>query len=395
MRVTKTQLSLAFFLARLLWLCGVPWEGLVAYGDLRHYYALAALPGWPLVHYWAEYPPLFPWLAEGLYRLTGGQEVLFTYLLALLFSAAQALSLWLVADLAAALDLQATGQRTLAYGALTWGLLYTWGQFDPLVVALTLAGVWLWQRRRPQWAALSIALGVLGKWFPLLVLPAWMRERPRVAWRGLLLLSAVTFAAWGGAWLLSPPMTRASLVSQAHKGSWETLWALWDGNLSTGLLGPLEERLDPHAAARPRGAPAQIPPLLTLLPFGLLGLLAWHRFHPQRPDQTLAFIGFTWTLFLLWSPGYSPQWVLYLLPWMLLGLPWPRGGLFSLVLVGLNLVEWPLTLSRGLFPALYWIVPLRTALLLGLAGAFWAHAQPRAKTDPGGRSGGPTKVPLS
>ena len=34
--------------------------------------------------------------------------------------------------------------------------------------------------------------------------------------------------------------------------------------------------------------------------------------------SAIAFLGVTWCLFLIWSPGYSPQWVLYLLPLILL-----------------------------------------------------------------------------
>jgi len=34
--------------------------------------------------------------------------------------------------------------------------------------------------------------------------------------------------------------------------------------------------------------------------------------------QKLALVGWCWCLFLLWSPGWSPQWLLYLLPLVLL-----------------------------------------------------------------------------
>ncbi len=373
----KERAPLGFFVARLVILFSLPWEGLVAYNDLRYYYAFAALPGWPLVHHWAEYPPLIPWLLEGLYRLSGGQEVPFVYALAVLFSAAQAFSLWLVWDLAEDLWPEEAPSRALTYAALTVGLLYSWGYFDPLIVALTLGGVWLWQRQRPWLAGLSVALGILGKWFPLLVGPAWFKERPRVALRSLAGGLVLVALVWLGAWTRSPAMTQASLLSQAHKGSWETPWALLDGNLRTGLFGPLTERFDPQAALRAQGNPPRLAPGLTLIPFLLLGLAAWLRFRPRTPAQSLAFIGLTWTIFLLWSPGYSPQWVLYLLPWALLGLPQRRGVLFGIALVGINLLEWPLALSRGLFEALWWIIPLRTALLVLLALAFWESASPK------------------
>ena len=365
--------TLGFLVARLVWFLSLSWDGLIAYGDLLHYAYFAALPGWPLLDYWAEYPPLFPWLLEGLYRLTVSQ-VTFLYALVALFSLAQGLCLGLVWALAAEIFPSQAGRRALTYAALTVGLLYTWGQFDALVVAFTLGGVYLWHRERPVAAGLLVGLGTLSKWFPLLVLPAWLRRRRRAGRKALLAGSALVLAGWALAWHLSPTMARASLWSQSSKGSWETVWALLDGNLRTGLLGPMSDRLDPGKAAMPQGNPPRISPWVTLLPFGALGLWAWRRFHPQKPAQEMAFVGLTWVLFLLWSPGYSPQWVLYLLPWIVLSLPWERAALFGVTLVLVNLAEWPVALSRGLFAALWWLIPLRTLLIALLGMAFWEAA---------------------
>src|SRR5437899_2402442 len=41
-------------------------------GDIRFYYQMVALSdqGWyPFIHFWTEYPPLFPLLVTGLYRV--------------------------------------------------------------------------------------------------------------------------------------------------------------------------------------------------------------------------------------------------------------------------------------------------------------------------------------
>src|SRR4030067_3701650 len=112
-------------------------------------------------------------------------------------------------------------------------------------------GVWLILKDRPTVGGLVLGFGALVKWFPLMALV--------VAWRGrstkrALLASASALAVilfvLGGLYLVAPDMTTASLRSQLSKGSWETVWALVDGNLGTGNFGPESERADPHLAAQ-------------------------------------------------------------------------------------------------------------------------------------------------
>ncbi len=76
-------------------------------------------------------------------------------------------------------------------------------------------------------------------------------------------------------------------------------------------------------------------------------------------------------LFFLWSPGYSPQWILFLLPLILLSLPVREGILISVVLTLVNLLEWPVMLSRGYFWSLNYLIPLRTSLMILLAFRFY------------------------
>ncbi len=73
-------------------------------------------------------------------------------------------------------------------------------------------------------------------------------------------------------------MTQASLVSQAMKGSWETIWALIDGNYQTGNFGPLWERLDPSIAYHQIGYAPLFDPKITFIFFGLVGLVGiWRK----------------------------------------------------------------------------------------------------------------------
>ncbi len=370
----KGRVFAAFLLVRLLLLFTLPWEGVLAYGDLLHYYNVAALPGWPLRDYWVEYPPLWPWLAELLYRMVQGNQTAFVYAAALLFSAAQAGAaalLWEALD-----DLwprQEALRRAGLFIALTGPLFYTWAYFDPLPLFFWLAAWHAWRKGRDGLTGLWVAVGGLFKWFPLLLLPAWWRAAPRRAWRSTGIALGLLALLWAAAFRLSPTMAQASLLSQTQKGSWETVWALVDGNLRTGLFGPLRERFDPQAALRKQGKPARVPPWATLVVFGALGLVAWARFSASSETRTAGFVGLTWVLFALWSPGYSVQWLLYGLPWLLLALPWPQARVLAPGLVVAHVLEWPILLSRGLWWGLWLTVPLRT-LLLALAGVRLAQA---------------------
>ncbi len=382
MHLTPLAVAGLFFTARLLLLAGLPLEGLTGYSDLHHFYELARLPGLPFIHYWVEFPPIFPFLAKLVFLVSSGRETTFAILAAMVFSLALALSVFFFARLDLLVHQRETpGAATLVFVAVLAGLPYGWWYFDPLALLAMLWGVWLVLKDRPLAGGLALGLGALVKWFPALALVvAWRGSSAKRALAATATASLVIFLVLGGLYLLAPEMTSASLRSQLSKGSWETVWALVDGNMGTGNFGPESARLDPRLAAQPIGNPAHIPSWLTLLPFAGLGLLALVRLPRGDAREKVAFLGVTWALFLLWSPGWSPQWVLYLVPLMLLGLPLPRGVLLSLALVAVSLLEWPILLSRGSFESLFVVVPVRTVLIavMGLLMAFPRLGEERA-----------------
>ncbi len=365
-----------FLLARFLLLISLPYEALVAYGDHWNFYAQAALPGWPYVHFWTEFPPLFPYLAKALYLLAGGREHAFTYLLALVLTLAQAASVALFARLARHYREERAAERlTWAFLALMLALPYGWWYFDPLAVLFLLWGLWAVEENLPWQAGLALGLGGLTKLFPLLALPAVWKAKPlSPAWRVTLAAVGAVLAGYAALYALSPRMTTASLRAQHAKGSWETPWALLDGNLGTGNLNPRADHADPATASLPAGNPARFSPWGLLLLFGGAGLWGLRRSPAGGRAALAALTGFTWGVFLLWSPGYSPQWVLYLLPLIMLSLPERTALLMSAVFLLLGTLEWPVMLSRGWFQGLYALVPLRTALLGLLTWAFYRSA---------------------
>ena len=139
-----------------------------------------------------------------------------------------------------------------------------------------------------------------------------------------------------------------------------------DGNLTTGAFLLVDDRLDPSIAGLARGNPPLISPYLTLAAFGALGAWLFWRARCRTNRGLVAFLGLTWIIFLTWSPGWSPQWILYLIPLILLTLPFQAAfyGVSGLIL--LTLIEWPTLLAHAFFTGLWVIVPLRLAFFAWL-----------------------------
>jgi hypothetical protein len=367
--VNNNRLLLLFVAGRLLTFLAAPVVGLYAYGDFDHFFHLAALPGWPFFNYWVEFPPIFPLLSATAYRLAGGQDHVYLYLLASVLTAADAGNFTLFARFADRFFSQGAAlARKLTYVLVLIALPYCWWYFDPLAVFCMLLGINLVLQKKDLGAGLAFGLGFLVKFFPLIGLVAAWRVRKVT---GILRIAGaagfIALAVLGSLWLLTPDYTRVSLLSQTGKGSWETIWALIDGNFQTGAMAPPAVRADLASVSQNLALnPARIPPILTLAVFGTLGLWAISRLKIQTERQSIQVVCFTWGIFMLWTPGFSPQWILYLIPLLLLSLPEREGFLFTLVLCVLCLAEWPVLVSRGFFWTLLVTVPIRFLLFAGM-----------------------------
>lgn len=367
-------------LARMTLYLALPLDALHGYGDFVTFYSVAQIPGWPFLDYWVEFPPIFPLLSELLFRISGGHQHIFSYLLVMVLLAADAGNLYFFDRLArkywAESDLLI---RQVFYLAVLIALPYGWWYFDPIAVFFLLAGlVYLIEGRRFV-AGLLMGAGALVKFFPLFGLAAlWKEWRDRQILRVAIISVGMLILGYGIFGLFSPDFTLASLQAQSSKGSWETIWALMDGNLVTGNFGPLVERLDPNLATQPIGNAGFISPWITLPIFVLVGLILLTIFQHDKCNPVAA-VGLAGCLFFLWSPGWSVQWVLYLIPLLLVGLEWRYGRLISVAMVLINLLEWPVLLSRGWFSMLPVTVIVRTFLLILAAGLFVKSLQAKTK----------------
>ncbi|MGH2577504.1 MAG: glycosyltransferase 87 family protein, partial [Actinomycetota bacterium] len=183
--------------------------------------------------------------------------------------------------------------------------------WDLLAVALTTAATLFFFRRRDGWAGVLIGLGTAAKLYPGLLLIAFAvdRLRARQPDRAILLW-------WSAAatWLaVNLPFAATGLsgwweffrFNGARQADWDSAWYLLCHRLSvcapTGLINLSSIVL-------------------------LVGILSWiwvakRRREPDFPRWQLAFP--ILVLFLLLGKVYSPQFSLWLLPWLVLVLPGP------------------------------------------------------------------------
>jgi uncharacterized membrane protein len=271
-------------------------------------------------------------------------------------------------------------------------MVYTWRTFDSMTTFwMLLALYWLLRvmdsdpqsRRWNLQSAVALGVGVMTKYLPILLLPtAWAFLPTRKALRFTLVLILIALLIFGPFLVVSPEFGFASLKAQAAKSSWQTVWALVDGNYGTGNVGPDVEHFDPSLATKLQGNPERIPGWLTLIPFAAVGLYVFYRARRAASSegavdlpaafprlQAVKFLTLTFALFLLWSKGWSPQWQMMLFPLVLLAFPGRNGTLFCILLGLVSFLEWPILLSRGMTQWLWVTVFTRTALLLGLAVA--------------------------
>lgn len=383
-RQDLTLLLALFIGSRLMILAAFTPESIIAYGDFEHFFNLARLTDqgyYPFLNYWYEYPPLFPLVSITTYRLTAavtGLQHSYIYALALVMLAFDAGCLVLLFRLANRLwGERIASQTAWVYLVLPVGMIYTWRNFDSMTAFwMLLALDWLLAGKEKR-AGLALGIGVMVKIMPALILPSIWAYRPnKKALTITLITLAVVVLVFGPLIIASPQFSIASLKAQLAKSSWQTAWALIDGNLSTGNVGPDIEHFDIKYATKLLGNPERIPGWLSLVPFACAGLylfLLARRKSPggqadSRPAQSLvSFFLLTFIIFLLWSKGWSPQWQMLLLPLVLLAFP-GRNGILWCVLFGLvNFLEWPVLLSRGLTQGLWITVIARTIMLAALA----------------------------
>lgn len=372
-RLTSHLPLLSLLFVRFTTLISLPFEALISYGDYRHFFELARLNveggGLPFIGHWVEFPPLFPYLSLGIERLANGKLHSYVYLLALLMLVFDLGNLWVFSRLARRfVEPQRAQHMTWLYMVFLALPAFGWWTFEPMAVFFMLISLWLILERKPLGAGLMVGFGFLTKIFPALSLVVgWRFRRGRQVIWSTLSAGALVVMVLGALLIVNPGMASASLRSQLSKGSWETIWALIDGNSGTGVFGPLQNRVDPESALQPLGNPATIPHWIPTLVAGLILLWVFLRTRSSEDRSAFPFLLTVWCVVLVWSRGWSPQWVAYLIPLLLFCFSQIRTLVYAVILIMVALLEWPILLSRGRFDLLWLPIIIRTFVLVTMA----------------------------
>ena len=359
----------------------------------------------PYVNLWTTYPPLFPFLMIGVWWISSllppweFPNLLFSLLLGGVFLLFETGNLVLVHAIARRVSSQRQALRSAWFYALLFTPVYTLtGWFESYPIFFFLLSLYLLLRGRVLWSALTTGVGFMIKLIPLILLPIGAhlsslhtpsRHRwcVRFGWRHLsfdvcrvasyLGVFGLTVLAIGlPLYLLNPRLVWGPFIISGARAPWETAWALLEGEFGYGII-PLDMR---DATWQPTaGSKSGLPWLWITLAFGLVYLFAYtRRFDWRVPRNVVALTGFTLILFMLYSKGYSPQWLGWALAFVAVLLPNLRGAFYAVVASLLNLVE--ANIFFTIVPDESWLliatVGLRTLIFVLVAAEFMLILQP-------------------
>lgn len=361
--------------------------------DQLYYFEVGRLSGsgqYPFLDFWMEYPPLMPWLAVLAYRISlyvppWGEAVFwFNLIFRFLLLPFEVGTLVLVYASAGCVGTRQRALQVVGLWALLFAPFYTFlAWFEPLPLFFLVLGLYGLLTTRPLTTGLAIGLGFMAKVFPAILLPVgWfvfrsLRQRvaylaSAVASAGILLLPFL---------IVAPEHVMALLRGFLERSSWETVWALLEGYAGYGIVAPLAARADPTAATLTVHLSTLPWPVINLGFAALYVSLLTRRIEWEDKRRVAAFALVTLSLFILWSKGYSPQWVTYLATVGMLALPTGRGLSYALLLDGFLIAEWPVAfiLIGGQAWFLVALILLRTAVTVLLTLEAVARALPAAR----------------
>ncbi|MDM8519673.1 hypothetical protein QUF64_06475 [Anaerolineales bacterium HSG6] len=375
------------------------------WSDFDTYFGIAALSDYnlyPFLNFWLEWPPILPWLAVGSYKLalflppwTDDPRLWFILILGTIFLLFEVGNFGLLYRLSQRLELSPhlTNRVLWLYLGLFPPLYAMLGFFDCIALFCILLALELLLSERYLGSAVAVGVGIGVKLIPVLIVPVALRyfwsqhqqnqRDTRVeAIIYLLTVGLTLFIIYAPFIMYGPQWVMASVRSIMNRGAWETVWAVMDGYYGFGVvlgdrLNPAETIFTTHTSILPWW-------LISLLFAGWYILVATSRADYTKARPLVAFTGFTIMVLFLYSKGYSPQFLIYILPFILLLFPNGRGLTYALVLTGLNILEQPIYFV--LLPEATWlltgVVTARFLIWLLLAGEFLLIIWPDIQQTP-------------
>jgi hypothetical protein len=362
-------------------------RGLTAGGDFFYYFQLGSFAQeglLPFRDWWSEFPPIPSLLNVSIYALFGGNGYTgFAMIFGLLMTLFDLGNLVRMRQIGTKIHGAATGMGLAWIYALTLApAVMIWWNFEPMVAFFLLSALWALLQGRDGRSAGWALIGALTKFTPAIILGAVWRFRPA---KKALRYSAITVGGFALIYALlfaqNAAMTAPSLTAQFSKASYQTVWALLDGNYTTGNFGAAHERFDPANAYRLNGNPAVIPGVVRLGAAALIGAFIFWRTKRFDDRGILAFTTITLLIFFLQAQGWSPQWMAQIVPLLLLCFPTRNGVLVVVLLSMIVFAEYPFLFIRtgdtggvitgALMPSFVAQVITRTLMLAGVCVALY------------------------
>ncbi len=330
---------------------------------------------YPFVHYWLEWPPLFSWLVVLVYRLSlvmpawTDPRLWYNTLLGLSllpFEVGNFIVIYLIA-----LQLYDRGKAltcALIYACL-FAPLYIWsGWNDSMPVFFMLLSLYSLLRGKGIAAGIITGTGFWVKAIPILLVPVGLRILGGVRRKAAFLIATcltLVLIALPFLWL-NAGFLWAFLANMLGRSSWETVWALLDGYYSYGVVTADRFTVPVDFSTHPSSLPW---PLITVAFALILLWLYTRRLDYESKLSIVALTGLTVNLFTLYSKGYSPQFIVQLIPFAVLLLPNLRGVAYIILLDIINFLE--ATVYFIILPQEQWLlvttVLSRTLLILALS----------------------------
>ena len=332
------------------------------YSDFNWYLGIAALSDYglyPFIDFWLEWPPPIPWLMVGAYRLAllipawEDHRFWFITILGTVFVLFEAGNFIVIRRIARQLKLEtAATQRVLWLYASLFPFVYTMlGFFDGVALFFMLLACTLMLQHAHRRAAIALGVGFAVKIIPIVVLPVALKSvwsRYGKAYGPLVLewtkIVGVCVTVIVGLFLpflwFGPQWVLAFFRAVFDRSSWETVWAVLEGFYGFGAvagdrLNPNETTFTIHEASLPWA-------VINLGFFIIFGLIFISKIEATAPRRMMGLAGLIMAVFMLYSKGFSPQFVVYVLPFIILLLPNLSGLGYALLLTALNILEQPI-----------------------------------------------------
>jgi len=333
---------------------------------------------YPYLDFWMEYPPLLPWMVIALYRVS------------LLLPPWHDSPLWFNALMGLTVLTFDVGNLVLLYliGCRLWGWergrfvgwiylglfapFYTaMGWLDNIPLFFMLLSLWLWIELPPGRRLLSaiasgasLGVGFMFKIIPALLLPLGLKVLKGKGFAICLAVFLIVVSFIATPFMLqSPEIFITSFRAMLGRSPWETVWALVNGYYSYGVIAG--DRFSvPESFALYH---SRIPGMFSIILWGLIYLwLLLRRDQGGEPAYAVTAASLIFFSYELFTTGYSPQHIVYFLPFLLLTMPNLTGTVGAISLTLVNLFE-----AVGyfvMFPQERWLLVM--AVILRTLGLF-------------------------